>query len=142
MVVSLYIIVQCTVQCSYILVHSTGVDWTRATNSRAKQTNSNVLVILGHIILFNYYINLRLSYLLKRVRRGSDSSTAACCKAGPSSNLGSVWYPRGGPLYRAEAMRTSRGYSTSIIYKHYICLLDNCKNEYKKTVAACHQTHP
>ncbi len=38
------------------------------------------------------------------VRCGSDSSTTACCTAGPSSNLGC----RRQALYRADAMRTTR----------------------------------
>ncbi len=33
---------------------------------------------------------LRGCGVAQRVRRGSDSSAPACCKAGPSSNLGSA----------------------------------------------------
>jgi hypothetical protein len=41
---------------------------------------------------------------------------SACCKIGPSSNLGSVTPEEA--LYRAEAMRTTIGYSTSSIYEY------------------------
>ncbi len=53
---------------------------------------------------------------LKRVRRGSDSSASAYCKAGPSSNLGSAPQRR----CRAEAMRKTWTVDELYIYKYCI----------------------
>ncbi len=48
------------------------------------------------------------------VRRGLDSSTSACCTAGPSSNLGSA--PQRRPCTERKAMRTTR----VVLYEKYM----------------------
>jgi hypothetical protein len=63
------------------------------------------------------------------VRRGSVSSASACCKAGPSSILGSA--PQGGffplSLQSDEDMEIGPGEWLQITYKWIVCMwLNEC----------------
>jgi hypothetical protein len=59
------------------------------------------------------------------VRCGSDCRASACCTAGPSSYLGSA--PLEEALYRADAMRITRGTLRRVVYIKTVKLLINVK---------------
>jgi hypothetical protein len=50
-----------------------------------------------------------------RVRHGSVGSVSGCCKAAPSSNLGSL--PSGDPLPELAAMKKLERNSANVVYE-------------------------
>jgi hypothetical protein len=61
---------------------------------------------------------LRVRKAQNRVRRSSNNSAPACCKAGPSSNRILARHPRGGPLLSESDADNRKRFSTSYIYKY------------------------
>jgi hypothetical protein len=61
---------------------------------RKNQSLYSILRVLLQMTIQNLiqllFIVIRVRRCTVRVRRGSDISASACCKAGPSSNLGSA----------------------------------------------------
>ncbi len=61
-----------------------------------------------------------------RVRRGTNSGASACCKAGPSSNLGS--HPRGGPLLSGSDEDNKKRF-LKIIHKNISDIRETARRE-------------
>ncbi len=65
---------------------------------------------------------------ISRVKRSSDASALTCCKAGPSSNLGSA--PHGGSAHWPIAMKICRWASANVLSKWlYECMYCKKKNK-------------
>jgi hypothetical protein len=67
--------------------------------------------------------------MVERVRRGTNGSASASCKAGPSSNLGSA--PQRRPSLSGSDEDNMKRFSTSYIY-NIVCMLASCNIKKKE----------